>query len=139
MPSRVTQRGPPPLSVHAFLPTVEASAPLPSQFNTARHSPVTSAEYTLQQTGFDIVRLDGHATEPFLLVQVLVRGERCPLVGRITMDMSLTDVTELRGNVELGDEQLDEFLPNLRMLPKKRKAFLQGRVPLHHLVARRLL
>lgn len=35
---------------------------------------------------------------------VLVRGVRCPQVGRITMDMSLVDVTELRGKVELGDE-----------------------------------
>jgi alanine racemase len=35
---------------------------------------------------------------------VLVRGERCPQVGRITMDMSLIDVTALRGLVELGDE-----------------------------------
>ena len=37
-------------------------------------------------------------------LQVLVRGVRCPQVGRITMDMSLIDVTALRGNVELGDE-----------------------------------
>lgn len=37
-------------------------------------------------------------------LQVLVRGRRCPQVGRITMDMSLIDVTTLRGQVELGDE-----------------------------------
>jgi alanine racemase len=35
---------------------------------------------------------------------VLVGGIRCPQVGRITMDMTLIDVTELRGKVELGDE-----------------------------------
>ena len=35
---------------------------------------------------------------------MLVRGVRCPQVGRITMDMSLVDVTELRGNVGLGDD-----------------------------------
>lgn len=35
---------------------------------------------------------------------LLVRGRRCPQVGRITMDMSLIDVTGLRGQVELGDE-----------------------------------
>jgi alanine racemase len=29
---------------------------------------------------------------------------RCPQVGRITMDMSLVDVTALRGQVETGDE-----------------------------------
>jgi alanine racemase len=37
-------------------------------------------------------------------LEVLVRGVRCPQVGRITMDMSLIDVTALRGLVELGDE-----------------------------------
>jgi alanine racemase len=37
-------------------------------------------------------------------IDVLVRGVRCPQVGRITMDMSLIDVTALRGQVELGDE-----------------------------------
>jgi alanine racemase len=34
----------------------------------------------------------------------LVGGQRCPQVGRITMDMSLVDVTALRGRVALGDE-----------------------------------
>jgi alanine racemase len=37
-------------------------------------------------------------------LEVLVRGVRCPQVGRITMDMSLIDVTALSGRVELGDE-----------------------------------
>lgn len=37
-------------------------------------------------------------------INVLLRGVRCPQVGRITMDMSLIDVTALRGQVELGDE-----------------------------------
>lgn len=37
-------------------------------------------------------------------VDVLVGGRRCPQVGRITMDMSLIDVTALRGQVKLGDE-----------------------------------
>ena len=35
---------------------------------------------------------------------VLVRGRRCPQVGRITMDQTLIDVTQLRGQVVLGDE-----------------------------------
>jgi len=35
---------------------------------------------------------------------LLVGGVRCPQVGRITMDMSLVDVTRLRGRVGLGDE-----------------------------------
>ena len=37
-------------------------------------------------------------------LDLLVRGVRCPQVGRITMDMSLIDVTGLRGQIELGDE-----------------------------------
>jgi alanine racemase len=37
-------------------------------------------------------------------LDVLVRGTRCPQVGRITMDQSLIDLTELRGRVEIGDE-----------------------------------
>ena len=37
-------------------------------------------------------------------VEMLVRGIRCPQVGRITMDQSLIDVTALQGRVELGDE-----------------------------------
>ena len=37
-------------------------------------------------------------------LSVLVRGVRCPQVGRITMDMSLIDVTAVRGQVALGDE-----------------------------------
>lgn len=37
-------------------------------------------------------------------VEVLVCGVRCPQVGRITMDMSLIDVSVLRGQIALGDE-----------------------------------
>jgi alanine racemase len=37
-------------------------------------------------------------------LEVLVRGVRCPQVGRITMDMSLVDVTAVRGRAALGDE-----------------------------------
>jgi alanine racemase len=34
---------------------------------------------------------------------VLVGGKRCPIVGRITMDMTMIDVTDVKG-VSLGDE-----------------------------------
>lgn len=37
-------------------------------------------------------------------LDILVGGERCRQVGRITMDMSLVDVTPLRGRVNVGDE-----------------------------------
>ena len=34
---------------------------------------------------------------------VLVRGRRCPLVGRVTMDLTMVDVTDVPG-VEVGDD-----------------------------------
>jgi alanine racemase len=34
---------------------------------------------------------------------VLVRGQRCPLLGRVTMDLIMIDVSEIP-NVELGEE-----------------------------------
>jgi alanine racemase len=37
-------------------------------------------------------------------MEVLVHGVRCPQVGTITMDQTLVDVTELRGQVEAGDD-----------------------------------
>ena len=37
-------------------------------------------------------------------LDVLVRGRRCPQVGRICMDQCLIDVTSLRGTVETGDD-----------------------------------
>jgi alanine racemase len=37
-------------------------------------------------------------------MEMIVQGVRCPQVGRITMDLSLLDVTALRGLVHLGDE-----------------------------------
>jgi alanine racemase len=37
-------------------------------------------------------------------LEVLVRGVRCPQVGRICMDQCLVDVTAVRGRVSVGDE-----------------------------------
>jgi len=37
-------------------------------------------------------------------MEMLVHGRRCPQIGRITMDQSLLDVSQLRGIVKLGDE-----------------------------------
>ena len=31
-------------------------------------------------------------------------GARCPLVGRVTMDQSLLDLTDVQSKVQLGDE-----------------------------------
>jgi alanine racemase len=37
-------------------------------------------------------------------LEVLVGGLRCPLVGRVTMDQSLIDVTDVGASIALGDE-----------------------------------
>ena len=37
-------------------------------------------------------------------MEMLIHGQRCPQIGRITMDQSLLDVSHLRGKVKLGDE-----------------------------------
>ena len=47
---------------------------------------------------------DGFSRRLSSNVDVLIGGVRCPQVGHITMDMSLVDVTPLRGRVNLGDE-----------------------------------
>ena len=36
--------------------------------------------------------------------QVLIHGNRCPLIGRVTMDQIVVDVTELPNRPEVGDE-----------------------------------
>jgi alanine racemase len=64
-------------------------------FRTARRSLVATVP-----VGY----ADGFRRQLSNRVELLVRGVRCPQVGRITMDMSLVDVTALRGRVELGDE-----------------------------------
>jgi alanine racemase len=35
---------------------------------------------------------------------VLIRGKRCPILGRITMDQFMVDVTELPRDVAAGEE-----------------------------------
>jgi alanine racemase len=74
-------------------------------------------------------------------VEVLVRGVRCPQVGHITMDMSLIDVTALRGQIELGDEVVligrqgaeeitaDELAVKLNTINYEVVTSIQDRVP----------
>ena len=74
-------------------------------------------------------------------LDLLVRGVRCPQVGRITMDMSLIDVTALRGQVELGDEVViigrqgdqevtaDELAGKLRTINYEIVSAISHRVP----------
>jgi alanine racemase len=46
---------------------------------------------------------DGYMRRLTNLGKVLVRGKRAPIVGRVTMDMTMIDVTDIPG-VETGDE-----------------------------------
>ena len=46
---------------------------------------------------------DGYSRVLSNKADVLVRGQRCPIAGRITMDMMMIDVTGVKG-VSLGDE-----------------------------------
>ena len=74
-------------------------------------------------------------------LEVLVRGLRCPQVGRITMDQSLIDVTALRGQVALGDEVVligrqgeaaisaDELAGRLGTINYEIVTAISGRVP----------
>jgi alanine racemase len=71
----------------------------------------------------------------------LVHGERCPQVGRITMDQSLLDVTALRGQVEIGDDVVmigrqgenqvtaDELASTLGTINYEVVTAITGRVP----------
>ena len=36
--------------------------------------------------------------------QVLIKGQRAPVVGRICMDQCMVDVTDVQGSVSIGDE-----------------------------------
>ena len=46
---------------------------------------------------------DGFRRAPFTWPPVLVRGQRAPIVGRVTMDQTMLDVTDIPG-VRAGDE-----------------------------------
>lgn len=46
---------------------------------------------------------DGYPWSASGKAQVLIRGMRAPVIGRITMDMIIIDITDVRG-VEVGDE-----------------------------------
>ncbi len=46
---------------------------------------------------------DGLARSSSPRAQVLIHGQRCPVLGRITMDQTMVDVTDMAGRVECGD------------------------------------
>ena len=46
---------------------------------------------------------DGYSRAFSNKADVLVRGKRCPVAGRVTMDLTVIDVTNVKG-VSIGDE-----------------------------------
>ena len=46
---------------------------------------------------------DGIARSSSNRTQVLINGQRCPVLGRITMDQTMVDVTDVTGTVACGD------------------------------------
>ena len=74
-------------------------------------------------------------------LDLLVRGVRCPQIGRITMDQSLVDVTPLHGQVGLDDEVViigrqgkeevtaDELAEKLATINYEVVTCVAGRVP----------
>src|SRR5205085_8865401 len=72
--------------------------------------------------------------------RVLIRGERAPLVGTVSMDMSMADVSHLP-DAQVGDEvtilgrqgggeiSLDEFAESAGIIPHELLVRLNGRAP----------
>jgi alanine racemase len=49
---------------------------------------------------------DGYPRRLSSDADVLIRGRRCPVVGAVSMDIAIVDVTDLGPNVNLGDESV---------------------------------
>lgn len=79
-----------------FLKEVPADTPISyaGTYRTKRRSKIATAAF-----GY----ADGYRRNLSNKAQVLVRGHRAPVVGRVTMDMTMLDVTELP-HVRVGDE-----------------------------------
>ncbi|MBI3013137.1 MAG: alanine racemase [Elusimicrobia bacterium] len=79
-----------------FLKSVPANTPISyaGTFRTRRRSTIATAAF-----GY----ADGYRRSLSNKGQVLVRGKRVPVIGRVTMDMTMLDVTGLQ-EVNVGDE-----------------------------------
>src|SRR6185369_5502079 len=70
--------------------------------DTASYGALFRAERPTRVATIPVGYADGYTRRLSGKAEVLVRGRRCPVVGAITMDMSLVDVTAVDG--QLGDE-----------------------------------
>jgi alanine racemase len=66
-----------------------------SLFRTARPSRIATLP-----VGFG----EGYPRALFNRGIVLINGQRCPVVGRVSLNVTTVDVTDLRGEVRWGDE-----------------------------------
>jgi len=85
-------------------------------------------------------RLTGHA-------EVLIRGQRCPVVGAVCMDITVVDVTALGDAATVGDEvvllgaqesaciRVSEFAERAGVIPYEVTCGITKRVPRVHLYA----
>jgi alanine racemase len=64
-------------------------------FTTARDSQIASLPI-----GFG----EGYPRSLFNKGIVLIRGERCPVVGRVSLNVTTVDITDLKSEVRVGDE-----------------------------------
>ncbi len=79
--------------------------------------------------------------------EVLIRGQRCPVVGAVCMDIAVVDVTELGDAAQVGDEvvllgsqgnaaiRVSEFAERAGLIPWEVTCGITKRVPRVHLYA----
>lgn len=62
---------------------------------------------------------------------VLINGHLCPLLGRVTMDQIMVDVTDLKSQTEVGDEAVLLGPQGDAMIPVEELAAQAGTIPWH--------
>lgn len=62
---------------------------------------------------------------------VLIHGQRCPLLGRVTMDLIMVDVTDLRDPAHIGDEAVLLGHQGGESIPVTELAQQAGTIPWH--------
>jgi len=90
---------------------------------------------------------DGLARSSGPRAHVLIHGRRCPVLGRITMDQTMVDITEVDGTVSCGDAvvlvghqdgaeiSITEFSEWAGTIPWEMLCSVTKRVPRHYRTA----
>jgi alanine racemase len=77
---------------------------------------------------------DGYARSLSNKASVLIRGRRAPVVGRVCMDMTMVDVTEVPG-AAIGDEAVLLGRQGSERIGAEELADLEGTIPYEVLCA----